>query len=97
MGLFGGIFSRNQYKQGLAQWIVDHNNRAYLGIGPLSTHSVDYYYFDCTVEELEAKKARMQGVHQKYEKDKAPVIIQGFVCDAPAWHEFEIEDDTDDD
>lgn len=24
------------------------------------------------------------------------VIIQGFVCDAPAWHEFEIEDDTDD-
>ena len=32
-----------------------------------------------------------------YEKDKAPVIIQGFVCDAPAWHEFEIEDGIDDD
>lgn len=32
-----------------------------------------------------------------YEKDKAPVIIQGFICDAPAWHGFEIEDDTDGD
>ena len=71
MGLFDGIFSRDKYKQELAQWIVDHNNGIYLGIGPLTTYSVDYYYFDCTVEELEAKKARMQGVHQKYEYDKA--------------------------
>ena len=71
MGLFDGLFSRNKYKQDLAQWIADHNNRAYLGIGPLSSHSVDYYYFDCTVEELEAKKARMEGTHQKYEYDKA--------------------------
>ncbi len=71
MGLFDGLFSRNKYKQDLAQWIVDHNNRAYLGIGPLSSNSVDGYYFDFTVEELEAKKARMEGAHQKYEYDKA--------------------------
>lgn len=31
-----------------------------------------------------------------YEKGKAPVIIQGFVCDAPAWHQFEVEDGSDD-
>ena len=71
MGLFDGIFSRNQYKQDLAQWIVDHNNRAYLGIGPLSTYSVDYYYFDCTVGELEGKKDHMEEMHRKYEYDKA--------------------------
>lgn len=71
MGLFGGIFSRNQYKQDLAQWIADHNNRAYLGIGPLSTRSVDAYYFDFTVEELEGKKDYMEEMHRKYEYDKA--------------------------
>lgn len=32
-----------------------------------------------------------------YGKDKAPVIIQGFACDGPAWNEFEIEDNPDDD
>ena len=71
MALFAGLFSRNKYKQDLAQWIVDHNNRAYLGIGPLSSHSVDYYYFDCTVGELEGKKDHMEEMHQKYEYDKA--------------------------
>ena len=71
MALFAGLFSRNKYKQDLAQWIVDHNNRAYLGIGPLSSHSVDYYYFDCTVGELEGKKDHMVEMHQKYEYDKA--------------------------
>ena len=71
MGLFDGLFSRDKYKQELAQWIVDHNNCAYLPNGPMPTRSVDYYYFDCTVEELEAKKARMEGIHQKYEYDKA--------------------------
>lgn len=71
MGLFDGIFSRNQYKQDLAQWIVDHNNCAYLGIGPLPTHSVDDYYFDCTVGELEGKKDHMEEMHREYEYDKA--------------------------
>lgn len=71
MALFAGLFSRNKYKQDLAQWIVDHNNRAYLGIGPLSSHSADSYYFDCTVEELEEKKDHMVEMHQKYEYDKA--------------------------
>lgn len=71
MGLFDGIFSRNKYKQDLAQWIADHNNRAYLGICPLSSHSVDSYYFDFTVEELAAKKDHMEEMHRKYEYDKA--------------------------
>ena len=71
MALFAGLFSRNKYKQDLAQWIVDHNNRAYLGIGPLSSHSVDYYYFDCTVGELEGEKDHMVEMHQKYEYNKA--------------------------
>ncbi len=74
MGLFDVLFSRDKRdkrKQDLAQWIVDHNTRAYLGIGPMSSHSVDFYYFDWTVEELEAKKARMEVTHQKYEYDKA--------------------------
>lgn len=71
MGLFGGIFSRNKYKQDLAQWLADHNNSAYLGIGLLSSHSVDAYYFDFTVEELEAKKDHMEEMHRKYGYDKA--------------------------
>ncbi len=71
MALFAGLFSRNKYKQDLAQWIVGHNNQAYLGIGPLPSHSADSYYFDCTVEELEEKKAHMEEMHQKYVYDKA--------------------------
>lgn len=71
MGPFDGILSRNRYRQDLAQWIVDHNNRTYPGVGPSMGGSVDRYYYDFTVEAPEAKKARMEGVHQKYEYDKA--------------------------
>ena len=55
-----------------AEYVLFYDGREMLLLQGLHfAHSVDSYYFDFTVEELEAKKARMEGAHQKYEYDKA--------------------------
>lgn len=71
MGWFSNFFGRDEEKEELVRWIMDHNNYAYMGVVPRHSYPFSTYYDTYDTPELERIKSEIQGIHQSYEYRKA--------------------------